>query len=68
MENEQADARLKPSRETKFSGAKGEREMLILPVPGSAGHERDWESYYLSPKREDSFFKFRYLYLVLLCL
>ena len=32
MENERADARLNPSRETKFSGSNGDREKLFFPT------------------------------------
>ena len=33
-----------PSRETKFSGANGDREYFIFPVQ-LADHEQDWQPY-----------------------
>ena len=53
MENEQAGAgrdgtgRLNPSRETKFSGAYGDRGILIFTC--SADHEQDWQPYPVNP-------------------
>ena len=40
--------RLNPSRETKFSGAYGDRGTLFI-FPCSADHEQDWQPYPVGP-------------------
>ena len=48
--DEQADAGRdggNPSRETKFSGAYGDREIFISPC--SADHEQDWQPHPVDP-------------------
>ena len=51
MGNEQAltrDGTAEPvSRETKFSGANGDREKFVFPR--SADHEQDWQPYPVDP-------------------
>ena len=37
-----------PSRETRFSGANGDREKIIFPVQ-LADHEQDWQPYPVDP-------------------
>ena len=37
-----------PSRGTKFSGANGDRE-IIIHFPCSADHEQDWQPYPVDP-------------------
>ena len=39
--------RLNPSRETKFSGTYGDREIFIFPV--RADHQQDWQPYPVDP-------------------
>ena len=55
MENEQADAgrdgRTRP-RETKLSGANGDKEKNIFPV--QLTHEQDWQPYPVDPHSPES--------------